>query len=260
MTFAVRKGSSLGIVGESGSGKSTVAKSLVGLVRAQTGSIALDGKLLYDPVRMSSAVRARIQYIFQDSYGALNPRLTVEQLIGEAFAISGKPRHERRDAITALLEEVGLGGTHLDRLPRELSGGQRQRVNIARALALSPQLLICDEIVSALDVSIQAQILNLLRELQRKRSLTLVFISHDLAVVSQLCDRIIVMQAGKVVEEGQAGDVLGAPREPYTQKLLAAAMALDQRDERKFSQLDPDRSFISPAASETQQDVGALSI
>jgi peptide/nickel transport system ATP-binding protein len=232
VSFEVPKGTALGIVGESGSGKSTVAKSIVGLSEIRSGAVHFDGKLVADPTQMAPALRARIQYIFQDSYGALNPRMSVEQAVGEPFAITGMPRPQRRAAVLTLLEEVGLSAIHLSRLPRELSGGQRQRVNIARALALSPQLLICDEIASALDVSVQAQVIRLLKELQRKRSLTLVFISHDLAVVAQICDRVIVMQSGKVVEAGPVRTVFDAPAHPYTRRLLDAAAALESTPER----------------------------
>ncbi|MDB5529250.1 MAG: transporter ATP-binding protein [Devosia sp.] len=227
VSLSLPRGSALGIVGESGSGKSTIAKAIVGLTPIEGGSISFDGKRLVNPGSMPAAMRARLQYIFQDSYGALNPRMTVEKAIGEPFAITGMPHRQRRDAIVALLNEVGLSDTLLGRLPRELSGGQRQRVNIARALALSPEVLICDEIVSALDVSIQAQVIKLLKELQRSRSLSLLFISHDLGVIAEICDRVMVMRAGKVLEEGPVRTVFDTPTQPYTRGLLAAAEALE---------------------------------
>jgi ABC-type glutathione transport system ATPase component len=227
VSLTLPRGSALGIVGESGSGKSTIAKAIVGLTPIESGSVSFDGKRLVNPGSMPAAMRARLQYIFQDSYGALNPRMTVEKAIGEPFAIAGIPRRQRRDAIVALLNEVGLSDTLLGRLPRELSGGQRQRVNIARALALSPEVLICDEIVSALDVSIQAQVIKLLKQLQRSRSLSLLFISHDLGVIAEICDRVMVMRAGKVLEEGPVRTVFDTPAQPYTRGLLAAAEALE---------------------------------
>ncbi|MBB5753348.1 dipeptide ABC transporter ATP-binding protein [Prosthecomicrobium pneumaticum] len=242
--FALEAGGALGVVGESGSGKSTLAKAIVGLARIERGSVRLGGAVLADPMRLGRAARARLQYIFQDSYGALNPRLTVEDAIGEPFAISGRPRAGRRAAVLALLDEVGLARTHLGRLPRELSGGQRQRVCIARALALSPEVLICDEIVSALDVTVQAQVLGLLRRLRAERGLALVFISHDLAVVAELCTRVMVMKDGKAVESGAAADVFEAPRAAYTRDLIAAARALDAPAPHR------DLSTPSPAAGE----------
>jgi ABC-type glutathione transport system ATPase component len=177
---------------------------------------------------MSQRLRCDIQYIFQDAFGALNPRKSVEQAIAEPMSIHGLHRgRDRRSAILKLLDEVGLASMHLDRLPHELSGGQRQRVTIARALALEPQVLICDEIVSALDVSVQAQILNLLKDLQELRGLTLIFISHDLSIVAHMCDAIAVMKSGKVVEYGQAETILKAPTESYTRRLLRAAELLE---------------------------------
>ncbi|WP_375451692.1 dipeptide ABC transporter ATP-binding protein [uncultured Devosia sp.] len=227
VSLSLPRGGALGIVGESGSGKSTIAKAIVGLTAIEGGSVFFDGKRLLNPGSMPAAMRARLQYIFQDSYGALNPRLSVERAIGEPFAIAGMPPRQRRDAIVALLNEVGLSDALLGRLPRELSGGQRQRVNIARALALSPEVLICDEIVSALDVSIQAQVIKLLKQLQRTRSLSLLFISHDLGVIAEICDRVMVMRAGKVIEEGSVRSVFDTPSQAYTRGLLDAAEALE---------------------------------
>ncbi|HEV2518322.1 MAG TPA: ABC transporter ATP-binding protein [Devosia sp.] len=224
--LSVTKGEALGILGESGSGKSTLAKTLVGLLRHEAGRFSF-GAAPLDPWRMGRAERARIQYIFQDSYGALNPRMTVAQAVGEPMAIAGLPAGERRKRVAALLEEVGLDEEHRNRLPRELSGGQRQRINIARALAVSPELLICDEIVSALDVTIQAQVLELLRQLQKRRGLSLIFISHDLAVVAGLCQRVVVMKDGEAVETGATRDVFRAPAHAYTRSLIEAALALE---------------------------------
>ncbi|MCR6671375.1 ABC transporter ATP-binding protein [Devosia ginsengisoli] len=179
------------------------------------------------PARMERSMRRKIQYIFQDSYGALNPRLNVEQALVEPFAIYGKPRRTWRDEAVRLLEEVDLSSAYLGRYSWELSGGQRQRVNIARALAVSPDLLICDEIVSALDVSVQAQVLDLLARLRQTRRLSLIFISHDLAVVGTLCNRTLVMHNARLVEEAPTGDILNAPVHPYTRTLVEAARAVE---------------------------------
>lgn len=227
--FALRRGDALAIVGESGSGKSTLGKVLVGLVRPDRGRIRFQGRELR-PTRMTTAVRQNIQYIFQDSYGALNPRLNVEQALTEPLAIYRKPRHSWRDEAVRLLEEVDLGSAYLARYPWELSGGQRQRVNIARALAVSPELLICDEIVSALDVTVRAQVLDLLSRLRRTRRLSLIFISHDLAVVGAVCNRTLVMRNSRVVEEAPTGDILTAPLNPYTRSLVNAAQELEPGD------------------------------
>ncbi|WP_210246811.1 dipeptide ABC transporter ATP-binding protein [Devosia ginsengisoli] len=224
--FALRRGDALAVVGESGSGKSTLGKALVGLVPPDRGQIQFEENPLR-PASMPREMRRKIQYIFQDSYGALNPRLNVEQALVEPFAIYGKPRRTWRDEAVRLLEEVDLSSAYLGRYPWELSGGQRQRVNIARALAVSPDLLICDEIVSALDVSVQAQVLELLARLRQTRRLSLIFISHDLAVVGALCNRTMVMRNAQLVEEGPTGDILTAPVHPYTRTLVEAARAVE---------------------------------
>ncbi len=220
--FALRRGDALAVVGESGSGKSTLGKALVGLVRPDSGSIRFQGSDLH-PMKMTTATRQNIQYIFQDSYGALNPRLNVAQALSEPLSIYGKPRKTWRDEAVRLLEEVDLGSQYLQRYPVELSGGQRQRINIARALAVSPELLICDEIVSALDVTVQAQVLELLSRLRRTRRLSLIFISHDLAVVGALCNRTMVMRNARLVEEGPTRDILTSPVNLYTRSLVNAA-------------------------------------
>ena len=213
-------GETLGIVGESGSGKSTIGKAIVGLVPAKTGRIVLFGEAL--AARRPPGHR-RCQIVFQDSQGSLNPRLTVARNLGEPLDIRGLATGaERRPRLEALMAEVRLGPTLLDRYPHELSGGQRQRVNIARALALDPELLICDEIVSALDVTVQAQVLNLLKDIQCIRGLSMLFISHDLAVVRFMADRIAVMKDGRIVEIGRAADILDRPEHPYTRSLMSA--------------------------------------
>ena len=224
--FALRRGDALAVVGESGSGKSTLGKVLVGLVRPDRGRVQFHKRDM-QPMRMTTAERQNIQYIFQDSYGALNPRLNVAQALNEPMAIYGKPRKSWRDEAVRLLEEVDLGSEYLERYPVELSGGQRQRVNIARALAVSPELLICDEVVSALDVTVQAQVVELLSRLRRTRRLSLIFISHDLAVVGALCNRTLVMRNARVVEESPTHDILTAPLTPYTRSLVNAARDLE---------------------------------
>ena len=224
VSFTLEQGGALGLVGESGSGKSTVARLIVGLERATSGSIALEGQEL---TRFSNAewrpLRGRVQMVFQDPSSALDPRQSAAASVAEPLAIHrrGKPR-ERRLRALALLESVGLAAAQANLYPHEFSGGQRQRIGIARALALEPALLVCDEPVSALDVSVQAQILNLLHELQQRHGLAYLFISHDLAVVRALCPRVAVMQLGKLVESGPREDLFTRPQHEYTRALLAS--------------------------------------
>ena len=203
VSFRMAKGETLGVVGESGSGKSTVARAVVGLVKPTAGTIC---------------VGARVGMVFQDPLGSLNPRQTVRTMLSDSLAFCG-----RRDTDpAALLALVGLGPDALDRYPHEFSGGQRQRICIARAIAPAPELLICDEAVSALDLSIRSQVLDLLTDLKARLGLSLLFITHDIGVVSHVADRILVMNRGKVVEQGETAAVLGAPREAYTRELIAA--------------------------------------
>lgn len=217
-------------MGESGSGKSTIARMILRLIEPSSGSISFDGTdLLAAPPRRLRALRRRIQMVFQDPYAALNPRMTVMQILAEPFAIHPDPAITRaaiRARIAALLEEVGLDASALARYPHQFSGGQRQRINIARALALNPSLLVLDEPVSALDVSVGAQIINLLRTLQRTRALTCLFISHSMPLVRYLCDRVAVLERGRLVEIGPVLQVCESPREPYTQRLIAATPRL----------------------------------
>jgi peptide/nickel transport system ATP-binding protein len=210
VSFSVAPGETLGLVGESGCGKSSLARALVGLVPKAKGA-----------VRFAEAAR-KLQLVFQDPLAALDPRMTIEAALREPLDIARLPR----ERLPGLLEAVGLSTELLPRLPRELSAGQRQRVCIARALAVEPKLIVLDEPVSALDVSVQAQVLNLLGELQRTRGLTYLFISHDLAVVSHVSTRIAVMYAGRIVELGPTEEIVSRPRHPYTQALLAAASKL----------------------------------
>ncbi len=221
VSFTVRRGETLGIVGESGCGKSTTARLMTRLLDITSGTVHFDDQ---DISKMSQRqlrpLRREMQMIFQDPYSSLNPRKTVGQIVGAPFAIHGQKKAKLR--VQELLETVGLSPEHYNRYPHEFSGGQRQRIGVARALALSPKLIVCDEPVSALDVSIQAQILNLLRNLQDDFNLTYVFISHDLSVIRQIADRIAVMYLGRIVELGDSESIYEHPKHPYTAALLSA--------------------------------------
>ncbi|OZM76251.1 ABC transporter ATP-binding protein [Pseudonocardia sp. MH-G8] len=232
----------VGVVGESGSGKSTLARAAVGLVPIAAGSASVLGSALTGHGRRARLLRARIGIVFQDPAGSLDPRMTVGESVAEPFRmhpdVAGRPnRAERRKRVTALLDSVRLPGGTLDRYPHELSGGQRQRVALARALALRPGLLIADEPTSALDVSVQQQVLDVLRDLHAELGFGCLFISHDLAVVHEIADRVAVMRGGVIVEHGPADRVLGAPREPYSRALVAAAPSLDPVEQRRRREL-----------------------
>ena len=226
----MRAGETLGLVGETGSGKTTAARLMLRLLDPTAGTIRFEGE---DVTRVRGgrlkALRREMQMIFQDPYSSLNPRKTVGSIIAEPFAIHRlhTGEGERRRAVQELMEQVGLNPEHYNRFPHEFSGGQRQRIGVARAVALRPKLIVADEPVSALDVSIQAQILNLLRGLQRELGLTMVFIAHDLSVVRHMCDRVAVMYLGKVVELADNETLYSTPRHPYTGALLAAVPVPD---------------------------------
>jgi peptide/nickel transport system ATP-binding protein len=224
-SFSLHKGRTLGVVGESGSGKTTVGMMLTRLTDATSGSIMFEGR---DLAQLSAAemrpYRSRIQIIFQNPYASLNPRFTVGQILIEPMKIHniGKDSEERARLALAMIEKVGLSADAFGKYPHEFSGGQRQRIAIARCLTMKPEIIVCDESVSALDVSVQATVLNLLLDLQEEFGLTYVFISHDLAVVKYMADEILVMSAGEVVEQGRSEEIYARPQHPYTQQLLGA--------------------------------------
>ena len=235
VSLTIRRGEALGLVGESGSGKSTLARTVIRLESPTEGRVLFDG---VDVANLSSRemrpFRRRVQIVFQDPYASLNPRMRVGDIVAEPLIVhEGIDRREARSRAAELLERVGLPGDSGRRYPHEFSGGQRQRVGIARALAVRPELIVLDEPVSALDVSIRAQLLNLLKRLQREFSLTYLLISHDLGVVRHVCDRVAVMYLGQIVEEGICEDVFRNPQHPYTQALIAAIPVPDPAIERQ---------------------------
>ncbi|MFQ5689042.1 MAG: ATP-binding cassette domain-containing protein [Gemmatimonadota bacterium] len=226
--LAILKGETLGLVGESGSGKSTIARLLLGLERPTGGTVRFEGRDLAGLSRAElRRFRRRVQIVFQDPFGSLNPRLTVGAMLREILGVHGlAPPEGVRERVAGLLRLVGIDPGDARRYPHEFSGGQRQRISIARALSVEPELIVADEPVSALDVSVQAQVLNLLHDLQERLNLTYLFISHDLAVVRQVSDRVAVMRAGRILEIAPVADLFGSPRDPYTKTLLASVPRL----------------------------------
>jgi peptide/nickel transport system ATP-binding protein len=229
--FKVHAGCSLGVVGESGSGKSTLARLVMALEAPSAGRVLLDGVDLHrlDAAALRRA-RAQVQMVFQDPYGSLDPRRTVLQTVAEPLAVlQGAGRAEQHERAAEVLDAVGLRAADASKYPHEFSGGQRQRIAIARALITRPKLIVADEPVSALDVSVQAQVLNLMQDLAEQFGVTYLFISHDLSVIDLVCDQLIVLQAGRIVEQGAPGEIFARPQHPYTQRLLAAVPGMKSR-------------------------------
>lgn len=251
VSLTVRRGETLGLVGESGCGKSTLARMAVRLLPPTQGDILFDGESLLakDGKRDARWYSRRLQMVFQDPFSSLNPRLRVGASIGEPLLTAGMGREERRARVADMLRRVGLQADHAERYPHEFSGGQRQRIAIARALATHPELVVCDEAVSALDASVQAQVLNLLKDVQAEFGLTYLFISHDLSVVGYMSDRVAVMYLGRIVEEAPRDALFRAAAHPYTQALLAAAPAHDpaRRQARAFLPGELPSPFAPPA-------------
>lgn len=229
ISFTVERGQVVGLVGESGSGKTTTGRAVLRLVEPTAGEILFEGiDLMKLPKAAMRSYRRKMQIIFQDPFSSLNPRITVEDAVGEGLRVHGLvPRSDRQARVVQLLEQVGLGAEHIRRYPHEFSGGQRQRIGIARALAVDPTFIVADEPVSALDVSVQAQVVNLLKDLKESLGLTMLFIAHDLGVVEYLCDQVIVMYLGRIMEIAPVRELYSNPIHPYTQALLSAAPVPD---------------------------------
>lgn len=248
LNFDIYKGETFGLVGESGCGKSTAGRTILRLYEPTSGEAIFEGQNIYDlsPKEMKEH-RKEMQMIFQDPYASLDPRMTVEEIIAEPLVIYGiGNKKERRERVIELLEMVGLSAEHSLRFPHEFSGGQRQRIGIARPLALKPKFIICDEPISALDVSIQAQVVNLLKDVQKKLGLTLLFIAHDLSMVRYISDRVAVMYLGKLMEVGTTEDFYSNPLHPYTKALLSAIPIADPDEQRKRVQIELEGDVPSP--------------
>ena len=236
VSFFVNKGETVGLVGESGSGKSTLARMAVRLLPPTTGDILLEGRSLFSrDLAFLGTLPSRIQMVFQDPFSSLNPRMRVGESVGEALKARNMPDKERNERVVEILAMVGIEADAMTRYPHEFSGGQRQRIAIARALVTHPGIVVLDEPTSSLDASVQAQVLSLLKDLQDTLGLTYLFISHDLAVVSHMSDRVAVMQYGKIVEMNDAAALFTAPRHPYTQKLLDSALHSKHRNLRRMN-------------------------
>lgn len=249
VSLSIAKGETLGLVGESGCGKSTLGRAILRLTEPTAGSVRFDGKEL---ISISSgelrSLRRRMQMVFQDPFASLNPKMTVRQTIAEPVRVHETARNTVGSHVVELFETVGLNPRQMDRYPREFSGGQRQRIAIARALATEPDLIVADEPLASLDVSIQAQIMNLLKRLQRERGLTYLFISHDLRAVRHFADRIAVMYIGRIVETGSAADIYADPLMPYTKALLSAVPVADPAAERSRERIVLRGDIPSPSA------------
>ena len=247
VTFSIKKGETLGLVGESGCGKTTVGRSIMHLYKPTGGEIIFNDRLIKSNADIKY-LRSKMQMVFQDPYSSLDPRMTVGDIIGEPLDVNhkGLSKSEKSDRIKELMDSVGLSSEHATRYVHEFSGGQRQRIGIARALAMDPDMIICDEPVSALDVSIQAQVINMFEDLQRDRELTYLFIAHDISVVKHISDRIAVMYLGRMVEIADANELYHDPRHPYSQSLLSAVPIADPKEERARQRIVLEGDVPSP--------------
>ncbi|MDO4206967.1 MAG: ATP-binding cassette domain-containing protein [Lachnospiraceae bacterium] len=247
VTFSIKKGETLGLVGESGCGKTTVGRSIMHLYKPTGGEIIFNDRLIKTNADIKF-LRSKMQMVFQDPYSSLDPRMTVGDIIGEPLDVhhKGLSKSEKSDRIKELMDSVGLSSEHATRYVHEFSGGQRQRIGIARALAMDPDMIICDEPVSALDVSIQAQVINMFEDLQRDRELTYLFIAHDISVVKHISDRIAVMYLGRMVEIADANELYHDPRHPYSQSLLSAVPIADPKEERARQRIVLEGDVPSP--------------